>query len=278
MELSGSFLACAQAVRAADYDRYLSVLFAPREKRDALFALYAFNFEVSKTAEAVSAPTLGLIRLQWWREAIEGIYEGRPRKHEVIAALGATIAAHELPRALFDALIDAREQDLAQTPFATMDELEFYADATSGHLMRLAARILDAGVTLDGAAREYGISYALTGLLRAFPFHAAKGRLMLPLDRVVASGTTPEEIFAGHTHNIRILTDGIAAAALAHFSAASPPRVPRAHLAALLPAALIRPYLKHMQREGFDPYRDPAELSIPRRQIAMLGAILRGRI
>ena len=67
-----------------------------------------------------------------------------------------------------------------------MGDLEYYADATSGHLMRLAARVLGVGSTLDGVAREYGISYALMGLLRAFPFHAAKGRLMLPLDRVAA--------------------------------------------------------------------------------------------
>jgi hypothetical protein len=59
--------------------------------------------------------------------------------------------------------------------------------------------------------------------------------------------------------------------------------VPKGHirrsvLPALLPAALIRPYLKVMKCGGFDPYRDPVEISVPRKQMAMLGAVLRGHI
>ena len=61
---------CAQEVRRHDRARYLSSLFAPDERREDLFALYAFNLEVAKTAEVVSEPMLGQIRLQWWREAI----------------------------------------------------------------------------------------------------------------------------------------------------------------------------------------------------------------
>ena len=78
-------------------------------------------------------------------------------------------------------MIDAREWDLDEMPFQDMASLETYADATSGNVMRLAARILGAGERLDAAAREAGIAYAIAGLLRAMPYHAAERRLVLPV-------------------------------------------------------------------------------------------------
>ena len=76
--------ACAEQVRRQDRERYLTALFAPAERREDLFALYTFNHEVAKTAEVVSEAMVGRIRLQWWREAIAEIYDGRPRAHGVV--------------------------------------------------------------------------------------------------------------------------------------------------------------------------------------------------
>src|SRR4051812_38394032 len=165
---------CESLVRKTDTDRYLTALFASAPLRPHLFALYAFNYEVAKTAESVSQPIAGQIRLQWWRDTIEEIYAGKTREHEVVKALAETIVAHNLPSHLFETLIEARESDLEETPFADMAALETYADATSGHVMRLASRILGAGVVLDETGRRAGLAYGLTGLLRAFPFHAAR--------------------------------------------------------------------------------------------------------
>ena len=58
-----------EVVREHDRDRFRTVLFAPADRRDALFALYAFNFEVARIPETVSQPMLGQIRLKWWMDA-----------------------------------------------------------------------------------------------------------------------------------------------------------------------------------------------------------------
>ena len=269
----------AAAVRSADYDRYLSVLFAPAQVRGRLLALYAFNHEIAKVAEAVSQPMAGFIRLQWWRDAVEEIYSGRgARRHEAAEGLARAVTGASLPRPLIDAMLDARERDLEPSPFANLSELESYADAASGNLMRLAARILGAGETLDAHARELGIAYAYAGLLRALPFHAARRRLMLPRDHLIAAVMSEQDVFAGGAPLIRTLMDGIAAAARARLAAAPASALPRRVLPALLPAALVRPYLRVMGRARFDPYRNPAGLSVPRRQLAMLSAMMRGRI
>jgi len=184
-------------VRRVDLDRYLSSLFAPAALRRELNVLYAFNHEVAKTAETVSQPMAGQIRLQWWRDRIAELYRGVAVEHPVVEALSGIIPARTLPRDLFDELIDSREYDLEEAPFATIDEFEAYADATSGHVMRLAARILGAGETLDVPARDLGIAYAIMGLCRAVPYHATHRRLMLPVDRLIASGVSIESVFAG---------------------------------------------------------------------------------
>ena len=76
----------------------------------------------------------------------------------------------------------ARAFDLSKDLFADMKALEDYADATSGSVMRLAAQVLGAGKALEGLARRAGIAYALAGLLRSIPFHAARGKVFLPAD------------------------------------------------------------------------------------------------
>jgi phytoene synthase len=194
-------------------------------------------------------------------------------------ALAPCIRAHALPHALFEALIDARESDLDEAPFSDWQSLEAYADATSGNLMRLAARIMGANAGIDEPARQAGIAYALAGLLRAFPFHAAQRRLMLPAEALRAVSLSQEKIFSGNwDKKVTALFAMVATRAREHLQAARDSRVARAHLPALLPAALVPVYLRRMTRPGFNPFRDSTDVTVHRRQLAMLSALLRGRI
>src|SRR5207302_3959729 len=152
----------AALVRRHDRDRYQTALFAPVDRREALFALYAFNYEIARVRELVSQPMLGQIRLQWWREAVAAAFAGAPpRQHEVAQPLSAVIADHRLTRVHFDRMIDTRERDLAEEPPATLGDLEDYAEGTAATLLFLALEVL--GVTEPAArasAREVGIGYA----------------------------------------------------------------------------------------------------------------------
>jgi NADH dehydrogenase [ubiquinone] 1 alpha subcomplex assembly factor 6 len=146
----------ARLVQRHDRDRFLTALFAPAERREDLFALYAFNYEVAKTREVVSEATLGRVRLQWWRESIAGIYAGdTPRRHEVIEPLTAAIRRHDLARESFDRLIDARESDLGNDPPESLAALERYVDTTSGGLVLLALAILGGTGNAASAAAPF---------------------------------------------------------------------------------------------------------------------------
>src|SRR5262252_8120920 len=94
---SAPFAFCDDLIRRVDLDRYLSALFAPERARRHLLALYAFNYEVAKTAESVTQPVAGQIRLQWWRDRIADIYHRAESDHPLTRELGITVAAHGLP-------------------------------------------------------------------------------------------------------------------------------------------------------------------------------------
>lgn len=264
---------CAVEVRRNDYDRYLSVLFAPKPARPHLFALYAVNHEIAKTAEVAHDPMMGAIRLQWWHEAFDELFAGKPRHHQALLALSETLKTLKLPRALFDEIIDAREHDFDTEPFPDMRALEAYAEATSSNAMRLAARILGAGATIDDLAREAGVAYALTGLLRALPYRSARRRSVLPGSLVSRAGIDIEDIFAGqNSPALKSVIDDVASNARTRLRSVVPLSP------ALLPAALCPLYLRVMTRVSFDPFRDSTDVAPLRRQWAMLRARWRGKI
>lgn len=267
-------------MRSLDRDRYLAALFAPADRPAALFALYAFNIEIAGVREAVSEPMLGEIRLQWWREAIDGIYAGAPRRHAVALALSEAVAAHRLPRAEFDAMIDARGFDLEDTAPGTLAELEHYAAGTSASLCRLAFCALGAdGDDAAEAAHRAGIAWALTGLLRAVPFHARQRRCYLPADLMAAAGADTAKLFALKPDDaLSRVARPIADRAREHIDAARALRhaVPGKARAAVLPLVLAEAYLRRMARAGFDPFADTG-IGVLSRQARLAVAAIRGR-
>jgi phytoene synthase len=185
-------------VKRYDRDRYTICAGVSREARSALYALYAFNLEVAKIREIVSEPMLGQIRLQWWREAIDGIYRGTPRDHAVVTALADAIDRHHPPSERFERLIDAREFDLEDRQPDTVKDLTAYVDATSGELTCLALHMLQ---VFDGSLMEQGrlagTARALNGLLYAIPFHAAQGRCYLPRALTDEHGVSVDALYGG---------------------------------------------------------------------------------
>jgi phytoene synthase len=276
----GPLSPCAEQVRRHDPDRYLCALFAPAARREALFALYAFNGEVARTREQVSEPMLGLIRLQWWRDAVAAIYDGKPPKHDVAQALSAAVAAGGLERAEIDRLIDSREGDLDDDPPADLAALEDYAEATSATLVRLAVGVLGGGAGARQAARHVGIAWALNGLLRAVPFHAGAGRLYLPVDLLTAAGITPGALFVGQPPaGLSVVAEQVADVARAHLDAARALRgeVPRTTLAALLPATLAARDLARLERVRHDVFDPSLAVSGLGRKLRVVFAAATGR-
>jgi len=256
--MQDAFAHCEGLVRAADKDRFLTTLFAPAEHRNALIALYAFNVEIARVREVVREPVAGEIRLQWWSDVLSGVGRGEVAAHPVAAALLASIARYRLPPERFKALIEARRFDLYDEPMATLADLEAYADGASASLIALAAQILAAGGEPDIGALSHhaGLAHALAGLLAAFPIHAARGQLFIPLemlarhaDRLDVKGGPATPQLRAALAELRLRARHHLGAARQLLATAAPAVVP-----ALLPVALAGPTLARMERRGYDPF------------------------
>lgn len=267
------------ALRRADHDRWLAAQFAPARERGDLLTLAAFHLEIARVRAAVRERMLGDIRLAWWRETVEALYTGVVRRHAVAEALAPVIARHRLPQSLFQAMIEARAADLDDHPFTDEAALEAYAAATASGPMQLGARVLSADEGGDEAARHAGIAYAYSGLLRALAFHAAQGRLMLPLSWFTEAGADPDAFVSGRmSPEARRVCVRLADRAAAHLTAARAAwgTAARQALPALLPATLVIPVVRAVRRPDFDPFRAPATAGF--KHLRMLTAALRGRI
>ena len=272
----------AHFVRMHDRDRFHTALFAPAKHREALFTLYAFNYEVARVRETVTQPMLGQIRLQWWREVVDAAYSGAPaRQHLVAGPLAALIEEIAPTRGHFERLIDARERDLSDAPPENLSALEDYAEATSANLLYLAFEAV--GVTQPEAARAargVGIGYAIAGLLRAMPFHARSGRSYIPADIAARSRLDPQDYTRGRdSPAIRAATAELADTAATHLAEARRHNgsIPRRARAAVLTAVIADRVLLRLKRSGYNPFAP--ELAAPDALQAwrLLAAALRSR-
>jgi phytoene synthase len=267
---------CADQARRLDRDRFLCALFAPEERREALFALLAFNAEVARVRESVSEPLLGSVRLQWWRETIAAIYGGVPPAHMVATELAGAIRTYGLSRDYFERLLDAREFDLTDAVPEDLPALLAYAEATSAGLNMLFLEVLETGegsrAAAEEAGRDVGIAWALAGLLRAVPFHAKAGRLYLPKSLLNREGVTKSDVFAGRAPSgLAAVVHEIVDVGRRHLARArgrerSAPGWARP---ALLPGVLASSYLSGIERVGYNPFLFRNERGGFRRQLRL---------
>jgi NADH dehydrogenase [ubiquinone] 1 alpha subcomplex assembly factor 6 len=246
---------CAAEVREHDPDRYLATLFAPADAREMLFVLYAFDHEIGRVRRIVSEPMAGLVRLQWWRDALDGIAAGGPLAHPVVEALHAGWARFAPLRDRLDTALGAREQELSAEP-ADLAALDARLTASWGEITLGAMDLL--GVTEEparAAGRRLGVALGLVRLLHGLPADLRQNRMQLPGPTLARHGLTTESLQHDGTAALRPVVADLAARAREHLNAARRHRrmVPKRALAALLPASLLEAYLRRLARAGFDP-------------------------
>jgi phytoene synthase len=256
--------AIAALVRRHDPDRFLTALFAPPGRRDALLTLYAFNHELARAREVASEPPLALIRLQWWREVVEG----EPKRHEVASPLSEAIAAGALDPAHLLPIIEAREAE-AYADFETLADWHAWLLAGAGGLAAAAAAAL--GAENPDAFRPFGAAYGIAGLTRTTGALASKAACLLPRDLLAKHGLSPEAFIDDPASPAaRAAQHDIVRQGQTLLADAARTLIPRTAIAAALPAVLARR----------DLARWPS-LATPRRlgdRLAVIAAGLSGRI
>jgi NADH dehydrogenase [ubiquinone] 1 alpha subcomplex assembly factor 6 len=196
----------------------------PRQAQDAFVSLYALNIDVARVADSTSHPSVGTVRMQFWRDTVTKSLAGNPPQEPAAILLAA---AHEdllartqgksgLSQMWLHQLINARDQYLGGRPYPSLQALETYAENTYSTLMYLTLSAFPVqSITADHVASHIGKAVGIAAVLRGLPLVAfppppmthhtsnalggplgspPQGALLLPLDVMAETNVQEEQV------------------------------------------------------------------------------------
>jgi NADH dehydrogenase [ubiquinone] 1 alpha subcomplex assembly factor 6 len=259
---------CVRQVRAYDYHHYLCLLHLAPAMRKAAFTFRAFNIETARAMDVVSDPRTCLMRLLWWKEAVDKVFGNKLVEHPVAQALSSVIADHKVSKHWLKRSVEARINDANReegTIPGTSAELERYAEDTQSTILYMT---LQAGgiqsTVADHAASHIGKASGLLLLLKALPHHVNKQGTVHYIPASVAEECglliTREggrsEVRAGERLPDAVFKVASVAEAHLHKARELAPSVPKEAIPVLLPALPAQVLLDTLRRCEFNVF-DP---------------------
>jgi phytoene synthase len=237
----------------------------PEARREAMFAIYAFCREVDDIADSDDPPAAKLAGLARWRAEVDAVYGGRPSQ-PLAHVLADCARRYRLRREDFLAVIDGMEMDArADIRAPSLAELDLYCDRVASAVGRLSVRIFGADTpAADRVAWSLGRALQLTNILRDIAEDAARGRLYLPRELLVAAEIDPGVMSVVLRHPaLPRACEALAAIAERHFAdaAAAMAQCPRRTMRpAAVMGAVYHAILVRLRRRGWAALEEPVKL------------------
>jgi phytoene synthase len=256
---------CQQKAASSGSSFYYSFLFLPPERRRAITALYAFCREVDDVVDEGMDPQVAGAKLLWWRNEVQNLFAGKAQ-HPVTRALEPFREQFGLSAERLNEIIDGMEMDLRQTRYLDWKGLEGYCYRVASVVGLLAAGIFGYRDerTLD-YARNLGIAFQLTNIIRDVGEDARKNRLYLPVEDLQRFGVPAADILqAKQTPGFRSLMEFEAQRARQFYEramSALPPEDRRSQRPGLIMAAIYRTLLDEIERGGFQVLKQRTSLT-----------------
>ncbi|HEX6321268.1 MAG TPA: presqualene diphosphate synthase HpnD [Burkholderiales bacterium] len=246
---------CQQKAAASGSSFYYAFLFLPAERRRAITALYAFCREVDDAVDDAAEMQVAAAKLAWWRSELAGLYAGDPQ-HPVTRALAPFKEKFSITAERLNEIIDGMEMDLTQTRYLDWPGLERYCYRVAGVVGVLAAGIFGYRNprTLD-YARDLGIAFQLTNVIRDVGEDARKNRIYIPMEDLKRFSVPASDILQSRESDaFKALMAFQAARARSQYEKAMqalPPEDRRAQRSGLIMAAIYRALLEEIEADGF---------------------------
>ncbi len=192
----GDYAYCQEVTRRSSSNFYYAFRLLAPDKRDALFAVYAFCRFVDDIADDHKDRSADDL-LTHWRQELHAAFAGTPT-HPISRALADARRHFPIEQKHFVDLIRGVRMDLSKRRYATFDELYDYCYLVASTVGLLCIEIF--GYTDPGARRyaiDLGIAFQLTNILRDVQEDARRGRVYLPLEDFARFECTEEELLAG---------------------------------------------------------------------------------
>ena len=185
---------CRSLVRGANTNFYYAFVFLPRDKREAIYAAYAFSRHTDDIVDNASSQEAASRELSLWREELHACYEGRAAQ-AIALNLQETLKSFPIPRQHFLDLIDGVEMDLTRSRYETFDDLYSYCYRVASAIGLICIEIF--GYT-NPKTRDYavnlGIALQLTNILRDIAPDWQQDRIYVPAEDMVRFGYSESDL------------------------------------------------------------------------------------
>jgi phytoene synthase len=193
LEVEHAYRACEDITRVEAANFYYGIRLLPRDKRQAMSAVYAFARRVDDIGDGHDDGPAKLAALDAGRATLAVVAAGASGPSGAGSASGsdpvavALADAHRrfnLPLEALSLLIDGVELDVHDTRYETFDDLVVYCRDVAGSIGRLCLAIFTGG---DGnghaaLADDLGVAMQLTNILRDVREDYEHGRVYLPAE------------------------------------------------------------------------------------------------
>ena len=212
---------CKDKAASSGSSFYYSFLFLPPERRRAITALYAFCREVDDVVDEIEDQQVARTKLAWWRIEVGNLFAGKPQ-HPVTRALEPALEPFGITQVRLNEIIDGMQMDLDQSRYLDFPGLEKYCYHVAGVVGLLAAGIFGYRnpQTLD-YAKNLGLAFQLTNIIRDVGDDARRNRIYLPMDELKKFEVPASDILnARYSDNFTRLMQFQAARARTYYAAA----------------------------------------------------------
>jgi len=196
-DLAASYALCRQMARRAASNFYYSFRLLPQSLRPAMWALYAFMRRTDDLGDSDQSVDRRRAALGAWRDQLHAALAGRAGE-PLLVAVADTVSRYRIPPQHLEAAIDGVEMDLAPVRFRSFAELETYCERVASAVGLACLHVWGfRGAEALEPARQCGIAFQLTNILRDLGEDAARGRIYLPLEDLERFGYSESELLAG---------------------------------------------------------------------------------
>lgn len=215
--IEAGYLACRRMTRRSGSNFYPCFFVLPRAKRRAMDALYAFMRHTDDLADSADPLEDRRRGVERWRESLEAALAGdlpSPETPEpqhgrlehpadatgraILPAVADTVRRFGIPADHLEAVIDGVEMDLGRRQYETFAELAEYCHRVASAVGLACIHVWGVhGDQAPGLARQCGLAFQMTNILRDLKEDAARGRVYLPDEDLRACGYSAEDLTAG---------------------------------------------------------------------------------
>lgn len=187
---------CRDLTIQADTNFALGFRFLPGPKRDAIYALYAFNRCADDFADETSDPADAESRISQWQKALDACYDGRVR-HPVLIAFADAVRRYQVPKQPFLDALDGFRMDLSVNRFATFDDLMGYCNRVAGTISVMSLCVFGySDPAVEALGRDLSTALQLTNIIRDVGEDVERNRIYLPLEDLKRFGYSEQALLA----------------------------------------------------------------------------------